>query len=75
MPPSTAFIVPRAESGAPTAWVPLAPILDNVSRTRAMFRVGNVVVHVYGLKSRNKGDWFIAFAPEGGDVSCATAAR
>jgi len=67
MPRSTAFIQALSDSGAPAAVLPLAPLLDNVSRTRATFRVGNVVVHVYGLKSRNKNDWFIAFAAEGAE--------
>jgi hypothetical protein len=66
-PPGSAFIAPESSLGAPAAVVALPPLLDNVSRTRATFRAGSVVVHVYGEKSRNKGDWFIGFAAEGAE--------
>jgi hypothetical protein len=74
-PVGTAFFIDRAALGAPAAVVPLAPLLDGMASTRAAFRVGNAVVHVYGAKSLNKvgcgvpfhkNDWFVIFKEEGG---------
>lgn len=48
--------------------IPLAPLLDGVRATKATFRAGGVVVHVFGGKSQNKKSWFVGFMPEGGDA-------
>ena len=67
-PPDAAFTTPSGSLDAPTAVAPLPSLLDNLQRTRAAFHAGATVVHVFGEKSRNKGDWFIGFAPEGGSA-------
>lgn len=67
-PADAAFVAPPGSLGAPTAVAPLPSLLDNLQRTRATFRAGATTVHVFGEKSRNKGDWFIGFAPEGGSA-------
>ena len=66
-PPGTPYVAPEGAFGAPAAVLPLASLLDNLRRTRASFRAGNTAVRVYGERSANKGDWFIVFAPDGGD--------
>ncbi len=55
-------------AGAPVARIPLAPLLDGVRATRAAFRAGGVVVHVFGGKDENKKNWFVGFAPDGGEA-------
>lgn len=67
-PPGASYAVLPGTLGAPLAAVPLAPILDRVRSTRAAFRAGTATVHVFGGKSRNKKDWFVGFAVEGGDA-------
>jgi hypothetical protein len=62
------FAVLPGASGAPLQSIPLAPILDAVRATKASFRAGGVVVHVFGGKSQNKKNWFVGFQPEGGEA-------
>lgn len=54
--------------GAPAASIPLAPILDRIRTTRASFRAGDATVRVFGDKSRNKKNWFVGFAVDGGEA-------
>jgi hypothetical protein len=69
LPPAGApFEAAPGALGAPLRSIPLAPLLDGVRATKAVFRAGNVVVHVFGGKSENKKNWFIGFAPEGGEA-------
>jgi hypothetical protein len=63
----TYAVVPGAY-GAPLLSIPLAPLLDGVRSTKATFRAGDVVVHVFGGKSQNKKNWFVGFMPEGGEA-------
>jgi hypothetical protein len=57
---------PRAEPAAPLYEIELAPLLGNIQRTASLFDAGGVRVHVFGDKSRNRNEWFVGFAPEGG---------
>jgi predicted lactoylglutathione lyase len=68
-PPAAAAAAAVAAScdGASCA-IQLAPLLDGVRATKATFRAGNVVVHVFGGKSQNKKSWFVGFMPEGGEA-------
>ncbi len=66
-PPGAALLVDPRSLGTPAAVAPLPRLLDDVAGTRAVFRSGSALVHVYGEKSANGGDWFIIFAPEGGE--------
>lgn len=54
--------------GAPVASIPLAPVLDRVRTAKTEFRAGTAEVHVFGGKSRNKKNWFVGFATDGGDT-------
>jgi hypothetical protein len=64
-PADTAILGAPGAYGAPIRTIPLAPLLDAVRETKATFRAGNVVVHVFGGKSENDKNWFVEFAPEG----------
>jgi hypothetical protein len=66
-PADAAVLVAPNAYGKPIQSIPLAPLLDNARGTKAAFRAGNVVVHVFGGKSANKDNWFIGFAPEGAE--------
>lgn len=66
-PPGASSVLPAGSLGAPSAVVPLPSLLDNVRRTKAAFRAGGAVVHVFGQKSEDQGGWFLGFAVEGGD--------
>jgi hypothetical protein len=67
-PPGIPFLTPEEGLGAPAAVVALAPLLGDLRTTRAAFRAGGATVRVYGERSRNKGNWFIVFAADGGDA-------
>lgn len=57
-----------AALGAPVATADLSSILDNPRRARTTFTLGGTTVRVFGGKSRNKKEWFVGFAPEGGEA-------
>lgn len=63
--PGEPFAVEPGALGAPVASVPLAALLDNVRTTKATFSAGGATVHVFGGKSRNKKNWFLAFVVDG----------
>jgi hypothetical protein len=63
-----AIALPPDAYGAPLYSIPLAPELDGLRKTKATFRAGDVVVHVFGGKDQNKKNWFVGFAPEGGEA-------
>jgi len=67
-PPAAAEGAAPAACAAASCSIPLAPLLDGVRATKATFRAGNVVVHVFGGKSQNKKNWFVGFMPEGGEA-------
>lgn len=66
-PPAEPSTVPVGTYGPPAASIPLAPLLDAIRGMKTTFRAGDVVVHVFGGRSQNKKNWFVAFAPEGSD--------
>lgn len=61
-------IVAVGSLGAPAAIVALAPLLNAIRATRAVFYAGSVPVHIYGSKSENNlglTGWFLQLYPEG----------
>lgn len=51
--------------------VPLPALLNNMRASRAVFKAGDAVVHVFGVRAENNpglSGWYIGFSVEGGET-------